>query len=44
MTGRELTLNEMEKIVGGTGGSCRPLPDKEGFLVYQIDAVIPWVK
>lgn len=36
MTGRELTLNEMEKIVGGTGGSCRPLPDKEGFLVYQI--------
>ena len=36
MTGRELTLNEMEKVVGGTGGSSRHLPDKEEFLVYQI--------
>ena len=36
MTGRELTLNEMEKIVGGTGGSRRPLPERNGLYVYQI--------
>ncbi len=36
MTSRELTLNEMENVVGGRGGSPTRLPARAGFEVYQI--------
>ena len=36
MTSRELTLNEMENVVGGRGGSPTCLPDQAGFEVYRI--------
>ena len=32
----ELSLNEMEEIVGGRGGSPSKLPKKKGFKVYRI--------
>lgn len=33
---RELSMDEMNNVVGGSGGSPRPLPDKSGCIVYQI--------
>ena len=36
MTNRELTLNEMENVVGGRGGSPTRLPDQAGLIVYKI--------
>ena len=32
----ELNLNEMEAVTGGTGGSPRQLPPRQGFFCYQI--------
>ena len=32
----ELSMNEMNNIVGGSGGSPHPLPEKSGCIVYQI--------
>ena len=32
----ELNLAEMAKVSGGSGGSPKPLPPREGFEVYQI--------
>ena len=32
----ELNMNDMNSIVGGTGGSPHPLPDKSGCIVYRI--------
>ena len=41
MTENELNLNEMEEVAGGAGkdgpgGSAKPLPPKDGCIVYQI--------
>ena len=33
---KEMNVNEMDQIVGGTGGSRNPLPTKAGYTVYQI--------
>ena len=33
---KELNMNEMNNIVGGAGGSPRPLPEKSGCFVYRI--------
>jgi bacteriocin-like protein len=33
---KELNMNEMNNVVGGSGGSARPLPAKSGCIVYQI--------
>lgn len=43
MTENELNLNEMEEVSGGAGkdgpgGSAKPLPPKDGCIVYQIMA------
>ncbi len=35
---RELSLEEMDKVSGGKGGSPDMLPEKEGFWVYQIQS------
>ena len=35
---RELSLEEMDIISGGQGGSPDMLPEKEGFWVYQIQS------
>ena len=32
----ELSLNEMEEVAGGMGGSPRRLPKREGFRLYRI--------
>lgn len=32
----ELKLNEMEEVVGGSGGSKNPLPERAGYIVYWI--------
>ena len=32
----ELNMNELNNVVGGSGGSPRPLPAKGGCFVYQI--------
>ena len=32
---KEMNLNEMENVSGGKGGSPKPLPPKEGCIVYQ---------
>lgn len=33
---RELNVQELENVIGGTGGSPKKLPDKAGLIVYQI--------
>ena len=33
---KELTLDQMDKVSGGTGGSRNPLPEKAGCIVYRI--------
>jgi len=33
---KEMNLNEMEDVVGGTGGSKNPLPARRGYFVYWI--------
>ena len=35
---KELNLEAMEEVVGGRGGSPKPLPPKAGFHVYQIQS------
>ena len=35
---RELSLEEMNTVSGGQGGSPDMLPKKEGFWVYQIQS------
>ena len=37
MENKELNLNEMENVSGGTGGSKYPLPHKDGCDVYRIE-------
>ncbi|MBR3430299.1 MAG: LysM peptidoglycan-binding domain-containing protein [Clostridia bacterium] len=34
---QELNLNEMEDVTGGKGGSKKLLPQKDGYVVYQIE-------
>ena len=36
MENKELNLNEMEDVVGGTGGYSRRPKEKAGFALYQI--------
>ena len=36
MENREISMNDMELVNGGMGGSAKPLPYKDGFIVYQI--------
>ena len=38
MKNKELNLNEMEAVSGGTGGSKYPLPHKDGCDVYRIES------
>lgn len=33
---RELSMEEMDTVFGGQGGSPRPLPERAGYIVYQI--------
>ena len=33
---KELNLEALEEVVGGMGGSPKPLPKKTGYHVYQI--------
>ena len=33
---KEMNLNELEQVTGGTGGSKNPLPPKAGYTVYWI--------
>ena len=33
---KELNLEALEEVVGGMGGSPKPLPKKAGYHVYQI--------
>ena len=35
---KELNLNQMEAITGGTSGSRNPLPPKSGCIVYKIQS------
>lgn len=35
---KELNLEAMEEVVGGKGGSPKPLPEKAGYHVYQIQS------
>ena len=41
MENKELNLNEMEAVSGGTGGSKYPLPHKDGCYVYRIESGAP---
>ena len=38
MDNRELNVNEMAQISGGSGGSAGELPRKEGCIVYQVES------
>jgi LysM repeat protein len=38
MENKELNLNEMENVSGGTGGSKYPLPHKDCCDVYRIES------
>lgn len=33
---KELNMDELGEVIGGTGGSSKPLPPKKGCIVYQI--------
>ena len=37
MATKELSLNEMEEVVGGRGGSPRKLPARKGWEVIKIE-------